>query len=84
MDQIEHITDLMKYLNAAQSPVPLNRAVWSARQIAAYLDVSPRYVTERLATQTGFPEPKRMPSPKGLGNLRWQASDVIAWWERQT
>lgn len=73
---------LLKHL-APPAPVPLNRAVWSARQVAAFLDVSPRHVTERLSNHPSFPPAKRLPSENGRGPLRWQAADVLAWWERR-
>ena len=78
-DQLDRIIEHL----APPAPVPLNRAVWSARQVAAYLDVSPRYVTERLSNRPDFPPAKRMPSAQGRGSLRWQAAAVISWWEKQ-
>jgi hypothetical protein len=64
-------------------PVPLSRAWWSARQVAAYLDVTPKFVTDTLSSKPGFPEAKRLPSERGQGRLRWRAAEVISWWERQ-
>jgi predicted DNA-binding transcriptional regulator AlpA len=76
------IDRLLEHL-AAPSPVPLNRAVWSARQVAAFLDCSPRHVVERLSNQPDFPPARRMPSRSGRGSLRWKATDILDWWDRQ-
>lgn len=74
---------LIETINASRDPAPLNRAVWSAREVGAYMKVTPRQVTERWSNLPGFPKAKRLPSANGRGNLRWQAMDVIKWWERQ-
>lgn len=78
------LSELVERLQPQAAPVvPLDRAWWSARQVAAYFDCNPRHVTERLSALPGFPEAKRMPSAKGMGNLRWRAKEIIKWWESQ-
>lgn len=62
--------------------VPLDRQIWSSRQVAEYLDVSPRQVTERLSNRPDFPRAMRLPTDGGKGPLRWKAREVIAWAER--
>lgn len=78
-----HVETLIEKILREPPPVPLDKAWWSARQVAAYLDVTPKYVTDVLSNKVGFPAGKRLPSDKGQGRLRWPAGEVIAWWERQ-
>jgi len=81
--EVEKLADAVAERVTSVSSVPLNRAWWSARQIATYLDVSPKFVTDKLSNRPGFPDGKRIPTPKGLGRLRWPAEEVIRWWEKQ-
>lgn len=53
--------------------------IWSARDVADYLRVSPRTVTEKYAAKPWFPRPFRLPSDKGRGGLRWKKSEIIEW-----
>lgn len=50
-------------------------AVLTARDVAAILGVSQRYVTEVLAKRDGFPQPSRAGKPRWL---RWQITDYVA------
>ena len=61
--------------------LPIDIDLWSAREIAAYLKVSPRQVTERYAPLLDFPRPIRLPANKGNGHARWKASEIITWAE---
>ena len=61
--------------------VPPERQLWSAQDIAAYLGVSPRTVSERYAARPDFPKPIRLPSTGETGLKRWRASDVMTWAE---
>lgn len=51
----------------------------TADDIAKYLNVSARQVSERYAMQPDFPKPIRLPSPKGRGLYRWKKGDVLNW-----
>lgn len=57
--------------------------LWTAKDVAVYLKVTPRQVLERYAAMPGFPKAIRLPSPSGgLGHPRWKAKEIIAWTER--
>lgn len=71
-----------KIAELANPSIPLRVDLWGAKQIAAYLKVSPRQVLERYALLSGFPLPIRLPSATGKrGNPRWKAWEVIQWVE---
>ncbi|WP_141202414.1 hypothetical protein [Thiomonas delicata] len=61
-------------------PVPIDIELWSAKEIAAYLKVGPRQVSERYALMPGFPKTIRLPTVAGVrGTPRWSAAEVIQW-----
>jgi ABC-type Fe3+ transport system substrate-binding protein len=63
--------------------IPIEIDLWSASEIAAYLKLSERQVTERYAPLPDFPKAYRLPTPSGgSGHPRWKAHEVIAWAER--
>lgn len=72
---------LVQYLE--HPTVPVQREWWSAEEVAVYLGVKPRTVSERYRFLNGFPEVKRLPSESGLGSLRWKAKEIRQWMERQ-
>lgn len=51
-------------------------AIWNAADVADYLRVSKRTVTERYAAKPWFPKPFQLPSDKGRGRLRWYRKDI--------
>jgi predicted DNA-binding transcriptional regulator AlpA len=53
-----------------------------AQTIAQYLKVTPKHVLQRYAPLPDFPQPIRLPSAKGTGQLRWKAKEIIGWAER--
>lgn len=53
--------------------------LWTAVEIAEFLNVSARQVSERYAMQPDFPKPIRLPSPKGRGLYRWKKVEVLNW-----
>lgn len=64
-------------------PVPLDVELWSAKEVAQFLKVGPRQVTERYALSEGFPKPIRLPSVVGVrGVPRWRAMEVVQWSEK--
>lgn len=59
----------MKKAEPAASP---EAEVWDAAQVAEFLKMSPRTVSEKLSKRKGFPQ------PVGRKN-RWLKADVLAW-----
>lgn len=51
----------------------------TAAEIAEFLHVSSRQVSERYAMQPNFPKPIRLPAPKGRGLYRWKKSEILNW-----
>lgn len=60
--------------------IPLAVDLWSNAEIAAYLKVDQRQVSERYSCLPGFPRAIRI---GGKGHPRYKAADVIAWVEGQ-
>lgn len=61
-------------------PIPLEIDLWSAAEIAAFLKVSTRQVTERIVLAPGFPKSIRLPMSDGSRmHPRWPAKEVIKW-----
>jgi len=58
----------------------IENSLWGSTQVAHFLDVPKRTVTEKLALLPGFPPAIRFPTAGiGLGHPRWPESDVRAW-----
>lgn len=83
MTDAEKIAELVA--QKIQPTIPVDIDLWSAREIAAYLKVSPRQALERYSHLPDFPKPIRLPvvvadgSKPGKGHSRWVAKEVIAW-----
>lgn len=60
----------------AEVTIPDDKRLWTAEDIAQYLQLSPRTVSEKLAMQPGFPKPLK------LGVKRWYMVEVLAWAKR--
>jgi len=70
---------------AANMPpaIPIDVALWSAADCAAYLRTSESSFQSRVAYLPGFPQAIRLPRPDGRrSHPRWKACEVIAWTER--
>jgi hypothetical protein len=80
---VDDISELARKISELANPaIPLKIDLWGAKQIAAYLKVSPRHVLERYTLLPGFPTPIRLPSATGKrGNPRWKACEIISWAE---
>lgn len=79
----DQVTLLRRIVDALEKPaVPVHQQWWDSRAVGAYLDVSPRTVTEVYALRPGFPTAARLPGTKGLGPLRWSAKEIMQWLER--
>lgn len=83
-DDTQEITALLRRIaDALEKPaIPIDKQLWDVRGVATYLNVSTDTVM-RYSGLPGFPKPARMPSPKGLGTLRWPAQEIMRWVERQ-
>lgn len=79
-ESIDRIADAVAQRLAVKPQV---EPLWKAEEVAAYLQVSPRQVAERLSKRPGFPPPIVMPCDKGSGRMRWDREKVIAWAERK-
>lgn len=54
--------------------------LWSADDIAEYLGVSPRQVSERYAARPTFPAPICLPTEEGTNRTRrWLPADIKQW-----
>lgn len=68
--------------NKPNAVVPLEIALWSGDEIAAYLKRDRRTVMEKLACLPNFPKAIRLPSATGgKGQPLWKAREVIKWAE---
>lgn len=61
--------------------MPDQDCYWTAKDIAEYVNVSQRQVSERYAMMPDFPKAIRLPSPKGRGVYRWKRSEIIVFFE---
>ena len=58
--------------------VPIEHQLWTAQQVAGYLDTSVSNFQQYLAPHPKFPRPIRIPNTKGQKMFpRWMAMDVI-------
>lgn len=53
--------------------IPDEQRLWTAEDIAQYLNMAPRTVAEKLAARPDFPK------PLNLGVKRWYMVEVLAW-----
>jgi len=54
-------------------------ALWDTRDIARFMRLSQKSVTNHVTKSQGFPRPVALPS----GGSRWLAADVKAWAKRR-
>ena len=59
--------------------VPLDQALWSAEEVANYLKVAERTISESYALRRGFPAAIVLSQGKGRAHRRWKAKEIIAW-----
>ncbi|WP_175920733.1 hypothetical protein [Burkholderia pyrrocinia] len=79
---IERIVEAIEKRIKPAPAVPIELALWSTKEIGAYLLRPAQVVRERIAVLPGFPEPIRLPSGDGGRSFpRWKAAQVIAWVE---
>jgi len=79
-DLTERLTELIETMQRPQ--IPVDKQLWDAAAVGAYLGVGARQVAERYALRGDFPAALRLPSDKGLGQQRWKAAEVMAWAEK--
>lgn len=58
-------------------------ALWTASDVASFLQVSEASVVKNYFYIPGFPKGFRLPSKKGLGSRRWYATDIKNWCAKQ-
>jgi hypothetical protein len=62
--------------------IPLAVDLWGCAEIAAYLKLAQRHVSDSVVTLPGFPAAIRIPTRgAGRGKPRYKASEVISWAE---
>ena len=78
IDQVE-IERIASALAARIAPVvPIEYQMWTALQVAGYLDTSVTNFQQHVAPHPKFPRPIRIPNTKGQKMFpRWMAMDVI-------
>ena len=65
-----------------QPRVPIEHALWSVLDCAAYMRISESAFRQRIACLPGFPQSIRIPRADGhIGHPRWKAIEVIHWTE---
>lgn len=72
------LKDLIETLNTSQS-----EPLWTAGDIAKFLQVSEASVVKNYFYLPGFPKGFRLPSKKGFGGRRWHGSDIREWCNEQ-
>lgn len=81
-------TDIIDQLAAAVvdrlgRQIPIDVDLWGTAEVAAYLKLASKVVSERIVTLPGFPQAIRLPCKGGgRGHPRWKAIEVIAWVEK--
>lgn len=85
MSEIEQLAEKVVELldKKLKSPVPIEHALWSTKEIGEYLQRPAQVVRDRVVCVPGFPKAIRLPNAGGLGTAhpRWKASEVIEWVE---
>lgn len=63
--------------------IPMNVDLWGYAEIAAFLKVSTKHVSDRYASREDFPKAIRLPSGgRGRAHPRYKAREVVAWVDR--
>lgn len=69
-------------MSKATKPHQIDDALLLPSEVADYLRVTVRQVTERYAMRPDFPKPVLLPSPTGAApRKRWRKSEVLQWLE---
>lgn len=79
----DDILTLARAIAAHMPPtIPVDVALWSTADCAAYLRISESSFQQRVACLPGFPQAIRLPRATGhTGHPRWKAREVIEWAE---
>lgn len=82
MTSSELIDQLAAALASRVSRVPLEIALWSVDDVAAYLNSTPKSVCNHVLCLPGFPAAIRLPTKTGgRGRPMFKAQEVIQWAE---
>ena len=66
----------------AAKPIPIEIALWTTDDIAAYLKVAANKVVQRYASLPDFPRRIEIPTSEGrVTHPRWKAIEVVRWVE---
>lgn len=71
---LAEIANLLR-AQGVRTQTPWESVLWTAEDIGAHLQVSPRTVAEKYAPQPSFPRPVN----PGGGHNRWLAHEIIDW-----
>ena len=84
MTDTDMIDKLARAVAAHMPPaIPIEIALWSSADCAAYLRISDTNFGQRVACLPGFPQAIRLPRATGhTGHPRWNAREVVEWAER--
>lgn len=74
---MDEITERLARIEEAvcRPALPLDMVLWDYQEVADYLRVNVRTVSERYAVQPGFPKARK----PGGGHPRYIAGEVIEW-----
>ena len=77
--ETEKLLEALDHL-ATRPLIPLSVDLWGPDEIAAYLKMARRTVSEKITKLPGFPQSIYLPSGgPGRGHPRWKAKEVIEW-----
>lgn len=57
--------------------------LWTPDDVAAFLRVTKRQVSERYSKRHDFPRCVRLPSDRGGGHMRWFPEEIIQWAQKR-
>ena len=64
------------------TPLPIEIQLWTTDDIASYLSVAKKSVTQRYTSLPDFPKRIEIPTAEGrVTHPRWKAVEVIRWVE---
>jgi predicted DNA-binding transcriptional regulator AlpA len=72
------LSSLLTVISSAE-----DKSLWTAADVAEFLQVSEATVTKCYACMPNFPRGFRLPSKRGLGSRRWHPHEVRSWCRKQ-
>ena len=79
----ERLIEILDRLLDVEPDIPLRVDLWSYKEIAAYLKMKKRTVSDVMTKKPGFPQAIYLPTRSGKGRAHplWKAAEVIKWAE---